>query len=214
MVAVDHSFLIGGSDLNRVFLDRVVSRLRRNRSLHLVWTDDRTPALAPPPDYESTIQRTEFRDRDIAIRPQLPDPGDIRVCKVTSDLLPRCQWTHEMERIFGGLHRFFLHGLGFCLVQGESILAEAYAAFWGGGPVEIAVVTDRRHRRKGLGAWVCIELIEACEAMGFETCWNCDRRNHASIGLARRLGYRSMTGYKLFEYPAIHPSQTRSVLVS
>lgn len=214
MVAVDHSFLIGGHGLDRIFLDLVIKRLRRNRSLHLVWPDDQSPGLEPPPDFESTIQRTEYRNRDLATRPRLPDPGDIRVCKVTSDLVPRCQWTHEMERIFGGLHRFFLHGLGFCLVQGESILAEAYAAFWGGGPVEIAVVTDRRHRRKGLGTWVCVELIEACEAMGFETCWNCDRRNQASIGLAERLGYRSGTGYDLFAYPAVKPARSRSVLSS
>lgn len=214
IVAVDHSFLIGGSSLNSIFLDGVISRLRRNRNLHLVWTDNATPGLEPPPDYENTILRTEFRNREGALRPRLPDAGDIRVCKVTSDLLPRCQWTHEMERIFGGLRRFFLHGLGFCLVQGESILAEAYAAFWGGGSVEIAVVTDRRHRRKGLGLWVCIELIEACEAMGFETCWNCDSRNQASINLADRLGYRSRAGYQLYEYPAVPTVQNRSVLVS
>lgn len=207
LVAVDHSFLIGGSHLNRAFLDRVISRLRRNRGLHLVWPDDQVPDLLPPSDFESTIRRTEYRDRDRAIRPRLPEPGDIRVCKVTSDLLPRCQWTHEMERIFGGLRRFFLHGLGFCLVRGENILAEAYAAFWGGGPVEIAVVTDRSHRRKGLGLWVCLELIEACESMGFETCWNCDSRNEASIALAGRLGYRSATDYRLYEYSAVHQNQ-------
>jgi GNAT superfamily N-acetyltransferase len=206
LVAVDNSFLIGGRDLNRTFLERVINRLRQNRALH------RTPEWLPG-GYTNTIQRKEFRNRDGSIRSHLPELSDIRVCKVTSDLLPRCQWTHEMERIFGGLHRFFLHGLGFCLVRGEDILAEAYAAFWGGGPVEIAVVTDRHHRRRGLGLRVCLELIEACEAMGFETCWNCDARNRASIGLANRLSYRSSTDYTLFEYPAMRIENRRENVI-
>jgi len=213
VVAVDYSFIIGGRHLNPGFLDRVIKILRRNRNLHLVWPAGQADRLKPPPAYVSTIQRREFRGRDITIRPDLPAPGNIRVCKITSDLLPRCQWTHEMERIFGGFHRFYIHGLGFCLVQGESILAEAYAAFWGKGRVEIATVTDRNHRLKGLGLWICTELIEACESMGFETCWNCDSRNEASIRLARRLGYRLETSYRLFEYPSRSKAPSRNARV-
>ena len=117
----------------------------------------------------------------------------------------RERWAIEAhpERVFGDLHRFFIHGLGFCLIRDETILAEAYAAFWGKGQVEIAVVTHRQHRRSGHGLRVAIELIEACEAMGFETYWSCNRENHASMKMARKLGYQTQVGYELVEYRAL-----------
>jgi len=108
-----------------------------------------------------------------------------------------------MKRVFGDLQRFFIHGLGFCLIRNEAILAEAYAAFWGKGQVEIAVVTHQEHRRSGHGLRVSAELIEACEAMGFETYWSCDNRNQGSMRLAERLGYRSSKSYRLLEYPSL-----------
>ena len=203
VVALDHRFLIAGRDMTPGFLSSVVERLRRQNRLHLVWTDTLKRHLKPPPSKSLDIERREFRDRDRTVPFAPPAESDVRVCKITADLAPHCQWTHEMERIFGGLRRFFVHGLGFCLIRGETILAEAYAAFWGDSQVEIAVVTDQRHRRQGHGLRVCRELIEACESMGFETYWSCDNRNQGSIRLAQRLGYRSSRSYRLLEYPAI-----------
>ena len=110
-----------------------------------------------------------------------------------------------MERIFSDAHRFFIHGLGFCLIRDETILPDAYAAFWGNSQVEIAVVTNKEHRRSGHGLRVSAELIEACEAMGFETYWSCNNNHYASIVMAAKLGYRSKVAYELVEYPAICP---------
>ena len=203
LVALDHRFLITGQGVNPKFLAAVVNRLRRDQRLHLVWTDTLNRRQKPPTDWTTTIERREFRDRDRSVTHAVHPSGSDRVSKITADLAPRCQWTHEMERIFGGLRRFFVHGLGFCLVRGDTIAAEAYGAFWGGSQVEIAVVTDHRYRRQGLGHRISAELIQACEAMGFETYWSCDRRNHASTQLAARLGYQSAETYHLFEYPAL-----------
>jgi RimJ/RimL family protein N-acetyltransferase len=208
LIAVDHSFLIPGRSIHPAFLNRVVSQLGRHRRLHLVWTDDQKRKLNPPPGRKQTIKRREFRNRDRSVHFPSSPSDPIRVCKITSDLLPQCQWTHEMERIFGGLRRFFMHGLGFCLIRDNEILAEAYAAFWGNGQVEIAVITDQDHRHQGLGCRVSIELIEACEAMGFDTHWNCDSRNRASMKLAANLGYRSQARYLLLEYPAVRSSRS------
>jgi RimJ/RimL family protein N-acetyltransferase len=207
LVALDHRFLIPGETMNPDFLHAAVRQLQRENRLHLVWTEPSRHRLKPPPSRVLEVERREFRDRDRSTRFALSAPDDVRVCKITADLAPRCQWTHEMERIFGGLRRFFVHGLGFCLIRGESILAEAYAAFWGDSQVEIAVVTDQAHRRQGHGLRICAELIGACEAMGFETYWSCDSRNRGSMKLAERLGYRSCRGYRLLEYPALRPER-------
>ena len=72
------------------------------------------------------------------------------------------------------------------------------------------MVTDHRFRRQGLGFRISAELIQDCEAMGFETYWSCDRRNLASTRLATRLGFRSAGSYRLVEYPALHPSRNES----
>jgi len=204
IVALDHGFLFAGRNVRQGFLDRVVARIRETRKAHLVWTGDHHRRLKPSPGSSKIIDRLEFRDRDPAICRVTPSGSDgIRVCKITSDLLSRCQWTREMEHVFGDLHHFFIHGLGFCLLRGETILAESYAAFWGKSQVEIAVVTHQDHRRSGYGLRVSIELIEACEAMGFETYWSCNRSNHASMTMAEKLGYGTDVGYELLEYPAL-----------
>lgn len=208
VVALDHSFIFAGRNVGQGFLDRVVAKIREYQRAHLVWTDDHARKLTPPSEYSKTISRLEFRDRDTSARLLgRPDSDGIRVCKITSDLLAKCQWTHEMKRVFGDLHRFFIHGLGFCLIRDETILAEAYAAFWGKGQVEIAVVTHQEHRHAGHGLRVSAELIEACESMGFETYWSCNRENHASMMLARKLGYRTAVDYELVEYPALRNSR-------
>ena len=209
IVALDHSFIFAGRGVGQKFLDRVVAKIRENQKAHLVWTADQSRKLNPPPDGSKTIGRLEFRDLDTSTHLIGPSESDgVRVCKITSDLLTKCQWTHEMKRVFGDLQRFFIHGLGFCLIRNETILAEAYAAFWGKGQVEIAAVTHPQHRRSGHGLRVSAELIEACEAMGFQTYWSCNRGNHASMMMARKLGYRTEVGYELVEYPALHPSRT------
>lgn len=204
IVALDHSFIFAGQSVEQCFLDRVVAKIRENQKVHLVWTGDHALKLTLPPEYSKTIERLEFRDRNSSAHlTGRPDSDGIRVCKITSDLLAKCQWTHEMKRVFGDLHRFFIHGLGFCLIRDETILAEAYAAFWGKGQVEVAVVTHHEHRRSGHGLRVSAELIEACEAMGFETYWSCNRENHASMKLAKKLGYCTQARYELVEYPAL-----------
>lgn len=208
IVALDHSFIFVGRNVGQCFLDQVVARIRQNRKAHLVWTADQARRLDPPSDHSKTIGRLEFSDRDRSTHLIGQSESDgIRVCKITSDLLARCQWTQEMERVFGDLHRFFIHGLGFCLIRDETILAEAYAAFWGKGQVEIAAVTHPQHRRSGHGLRVSAELIEACEAMGFRTYWSSNSENLASMMMARKLGYRIETGYELVEYPALRTSR-------
>ena len=208
IVALDHSFIFPSRNVEQRFLDQVVAKIQGNQKARLVWTDEQARKLEPPPNCSKTIGRMEFRDRDRSTHLIGPSKSDgIRVCKITSDLLAKCQWNHEMERIFGDLHHFFIHGLGFCLIRDETVLAEAYAAFWGKGQVEIAVVAHPEHRRAGHGLRVSAELIEACEAMGFETYWSCNSENHASIRMARKLGYRTDVGYELVEYPARHTSR-------
>ena len=93
-------------------------------------------------------------------------------------------------------------GFGFCLVQEQELLSEAFAADAALGMIEIGTITGEPHRRRGYATICCAQLIRECEARGYRTYWNCSKDNQASAGLARKLGYQTE---KEFRYVVWYP---------
>jgi RimJ/RimL family protein N-acetyltransferase len=122
------------------------------------------------------------------------------VRKITSRLMDRCLWRKDVLRATGSTSGFLGHGLGFCLMLEEAIIAEAYAVIWSDERAEIATVTHPEHRGRGYATVLCASLIKACEGVGLSTYWNCDADNTASVRLAARLGYDDLHPYRLLRY--------------
>jgi RimJ/RimL family protein N-acetyltransferase len=82
-------------------------------------------------------------------------------------------------------------------MKGSQILSEAYAGPSAIGLIEIGTTTHERYRGRGYATLTCAHLVEACEALGFQTYWNCAKHNLASAAIARKLGYCVEREYKL-----------------
>ena len=106
--------------------------------------------------------------------------------------------------IFGSAEAALLLGFGLCLVHpssvGQKLLCEAFAGPAALGMIEIGVDTREDYRQRGYGTITCAALIAECEKRGYPTYWNCDKRNQASLALARRLGYRDGQEYHLLAW--------------
>lgn len=208
VLAVNYRFVFFGGKPSRSFQETVIRKLRAEHSLDVVWPPGpvKLPHGLAPDDVPA---RLEFRRRENRSPTHLDTLAAAAphadVCKITSRLMDRCLWRQDVLRATGSTSEFLGHGLGFCLMIEEAIIAEAYAVIWSDERAEIATVTHPEHRGKGYATVLCASLIKACEGVGLSTYWNCDADNLASVRLAARLGYDDLYPYRLLRYAREDP---------
>jgi hypothetical protein len=193
----DGTLYLAGS-LRADLVAEVIRLLRQGRLVSLgVETDDPLHALLPEPDQERG--EIDFEDRDLAIdlSPLAEPPAGLRLASIDHDLLPRCAWGPWMGR---DLETVLDHGLGYCLLDGERVVSEAFAGPNVAGELEMATISDEAYQRRGLATVVCARTILECERLGYQTWWNTGLRNAASAGLARKLGYRTERRHRVLSW--------------
>lgn len=84
---------------------------------------------------------------------------------------------------------FLAHGVGYCLLQEEEIVAHCTSVFVTRSQVEIDVQTGEAFRRRGLAHAAASALIAACLKGGREPNWECFWNNESSNALAASLGF-------------------------
>ncbi len=185
------------------FLPRAVPALLEVGDLEVVCPMGSADAMKAPGNFSERGRRLDFSDRTPieSSAPQLPSGCQIK--PIDDDLLARCEWRDEFNNTCNPPEDFYGGSPGICLVRGDDILCEAYAAFWGIGVSEIGAVTPERHRGQGYATLTCEHLARSCEALGFQTNWTCHEVNAGSVAVARKLGFRSERPYELLEYKAL-----------
>jgi len=157
-------------------------------------------------DRGRVVGRTRFEACDLEskalqlLRDRLPE--DFRVERLTHRLLDRC---HHAKRVLPNcygerLERYFEFGYGICLLHGDDVVSEAYAAFVADGRVEAVVGTVESFRGRGLASIASAYLAEEARERGHELAWNCLVENVASLKTARRLGFRIERPYQEIYY--------------
>ena len=156
----------------------------------------------PKPDLE--LPRFEFTDLDQESsgigKDKIELPAGFSLQKMDSGLLASCEWRGLIELSYGSVERFLAESFGFCLMEGEKVVTEAYAAFQGGGAVEIGVITADSRQGRGFGGITSARLIQEIEAQGLSAYWSCDQSNTPSVSLARKLGFKTERKYDLYGY--------------
>ena len=97
---------------------------------------------------------------------------------------------------FGAIENIMQHTLGFTILHDDAVVCEAATGAPTHDRIEIGVHTVEAHRRRGLAAFTCAHLIEACLVKGYSTWWDCAKQNTASFNLARKLGYHGEHEYR------------------
>jgi GNAT superfamily N-acetyltransferase len=197
--AGDGSIYLGGA-VDAPLLSEVIAVLRADGAVAVgLRPDDPRRALLPPdPDYiGGTLDFLERRPDNgwSAGLESLGLPEGCRLVPINHALFDRCAWRdHEID-IYGGVDRFFIYGLGYCLIKGDEVLSEAYAGPAARGWMEIGTNTHHAYRRRGFAALVCAQAIAGCEARGHRPWWNCAVSNVGSAALARKLGFYAEREY-------------------
>lgn len=197
----DGTLFLGGA-LDRALVGAIVAHLARDFDV-VIGAPAGDPLLELlPPDSHYDGADLDFWDRDPALdleRLAAVPPG-LRLARIDADLLPRCAWGTDTVRMFGGVERALAHGLGYCLLAGETIVSEAFAGPRSRGAMEMGTITHPAHRGRGYATIVCARAALECERQGAETWWNCARQNQASAAIARRLGYRQSREYRVLAW--------------
>ena len=116
-------------------------------------------------------------------------------------LAMRLPWARDFCSQFRNERDFLTRGLGVAALKDGELVggASSYTVYSGG--VEIQVQTRRDMCRQGVATACCAKLILQCLARGWHPSW--DAANAASVGLAKKLGYRESGPYTAWElYPS------------
>jgi hypothetical protein len=195
----DDGTLVLAGALSRDLVTELIGILRRERMVVVgLAPDDPLLALLPPnPDYDGADRDFEDRDPAVDLTSLSAPPSGLRLARIDAQLLPRCAWGPWMV---ANLATALEHGLGYCLLDGEQVVSEAFAGPLVDGALEMGTITHEAYRRRGLGTVVCARTIHECERLGHQTWWNTGVTNLASTALARKLGYRTEQQYRVLAW--------------
>lgn len=186
----DASVLFLAGSLDRDLVAGVIGRLRRERVVSVGLAPESSLQALLPHDFGEEGADIELEDRDpgVDLARLVVTPAGLRLVPIEQDLVPRCMWGPWMV---ASLETAVDYGLGYCLLEGDQVVAEAFAGPAVGGVLEMAVITREGYQRRGLATVVCARTILECERRGNRTWWNTGAANAGSLGLARKLGYRT-----------------------
>jgi len=93
---------------------------------------------------------------------------------------------------------FLEHGIGFYLLDGDTVASKCHSVFIGAGMIEIGVNTAEAYRRRGLATITASALIEHGLERGVTPNWECWWDNEASAALAQKLGFEHKEDHPVY----------------
>lgn len=163
-----------------------------------LWDDDSRAKLLPAAPYQGRV--IDFTERQGALDRWLLPPPRCEVRRVDASLFDRLSDRQMTLDTFGSREKALENFIGYVLLRDDEILSEAGSGVRDGNLIEVGVQTAPAHRQQGYAALVCAHLIGACEAAGWQTYWNCNQANVASVKLAQKLGYQRARAYNLWAW--------------
>lgn len=193
---------IGGKPDKDALTSLINSLLQDNDEiLYGFWPNDkRFRDLLPIAGYEGTVLDFTDRSPQQALDAYLKVPEGCEIQPFTLDLFQQSEDYESSVASFGSAEKALEKGMGFCLLRDGEIVAESFAGAPVNGVVEVGMTTREAHRRKGYATVVIAHLIQACEARGYRTYWNCNQANTPSVIIAHKMGYQTERPYTLLAW--------------
>ena len=168
-----------------------------------LWPGDPLASLLPEGrTYEGVA--IDFSDRSPAVDLDrlAALPLGYRVQRFDAETVQAMQGLDYYLAMFGSVERTLQNTIGYCLMQGKTMVCEAVAGPLTRGVAEMGIDTAEGHRRRGLATAACAHVIRECELLGYRAFWNAAKQNVASVALARRLGFRTERPNAVLAWPA------------
>ena len=128
-------------------------------------------------------------------------PAELRLKRIDAELYDLCltkqNYMRDFVSQFDSATDYLARGIGYCVLDGETIVsgASSYTVYDGG--IEIEIQTEKAYRRRGLALCCAAQLILQCLAEGRYPSW--DAANLKSVALAEKLGYHLDYAYDTYE---------------
>jgi len=147
-------------------------------------------------------------------RAQIPEGYSVRLIDRALVEDPNLNFTDAVQEWvplgqgWGSLDNFFENGGGFCVVHGHDIVARCQADCRAGERIDVGIITDPTHRRRGLASSVAAAMVEYCLSHGFNVVgWHCDYDNPGSWKTAEKVGFERAREYFYYYYIYELPDQ-------
>ncbi|CAG7616342.1 GNAT family N-acetyltransferase [Paenibacillus allorhizosphaerae] len=106
------------------------------------------------------------------------------------------QWIHVA---WPSKERFLEKGIGYCIVEGNTIASWCLSLFVDSKHHELGLMTDEAYRRKGYAKAAASACARRCLDDGKIPHWNCDDHNKGSIHVAESIGFKKEREYDVFQ---------------
>lgn len=99
---------------------------------------------------------------------------------------------------FESAEDFAARGLGFCALDGDTVMGVAYSSLVCSRGIEISIFVNEAFRRRGVATALAASLVLSSLELGLEANW--DAANPESAQLATKLGYTAVGPYDAYYY--------------
>ncbi len=176
-----------------------------------LWPDDPlVSALPAGPNYEGAA--IDFSDRSPAVdlNRLAAIPSGYHIQRINAEIAPGLEGFDYYVTMFGSVERAIQNMIGYCLMQGETIVCDVEAAPLTRGVAELGVETVEAYRQKGLATITSAFVIRECETMGYRAFWNAAQQNTGSVAPPGDWVFRrnSLSAYWHGPQPANRPLES------
>lgn len=185
------AFIYG--DYDEFFLNDVYNKFINNnihsRRFILFISDEKTRNFFINKENIILERRYFFEYRKSSLANNKALPLNFKLCEIRKELFykingnvtPLFSWDNSSE--------FFEKGKGYCILDGEIVVAWAFTSAISNEEIDIGIETRAEYRHCGLGAIVSDKMIQYCFHQHKRPVWACNSNNIASQKLAEKIGF-------------------------
>jgi RimJ/RimL family protein N-acetyltransferase len=216
-------YLLAGDDGNPATID-ALRRLLKERiftgevfvngdwsmslAVHPEAWEAKLPELIPTHEVEK-LERYHYLCRQVRFdwRSHIPEGYTVR--RVDQALLasaevafpePLRDWI-DIEETWWAVENFLAKGVSFCVVDEREVVSWCTCDCVAGDRIDVGVITDQGHRRRGLAAVSVAATAEHCLSHGFSAVgWHCNQDNAGSWKTAEKVGFERNREYAYYYY--------------
>jgi RimJ/RimL family protein N-acetyltransferase len=148
-----------------------------------------------------------FRALEVDWRRKLPT--GFRMQQIDEQLLEQTQLKNYQEMcgwidsFWHSQPNFLAKGIGYCLLEGDSIVSWCLSVYVGVKNIELGLATIPAYRNRGFATLVAAACVEYCSEHYIVPHWHCFKTNLASIAVAEKVGFEKVMEYPVYRFQTL-----------
>jgi RimJ/RimL family protein N-acetyltransferase len=133
-------------------------------------------------------------------------PSGLSMCRIDAELLEQSH-LKNIQELYGWISSFwrtsgdFLSkGIGYCLLDGDTITSWCLSVYAGGQNYELGLATIPPYRNQGHASLTSAACVAYCVEHQIVPHWHCYNTNASSIAVAEKVGFEKVMEYPVFRF--------------